>query len=108
LDKRPRFNPTKRQVERGEEPGLEYGDESEEELEAVESLGDDFDFPRPTRFRMLHRLWVSGVPRARGRPGGSLAGGPGPGSAGPSGGDGPGGLWRGLSTASAAVAPQQP
>jgi hypothetical protein len=52
------------QVEAGEEPGLEYGEESEDELAAVSGMGADFGAPPPLRFRLLHSLWAGGVPRA--------------------------------------------
>ena len=52
-------------MEIGEEPGLEYGDESEDELNAVSDLGSDFGVPPPLRFKLLHNLWSAGVPRAR-------------------------------------------
>jgi hypothetical protein len=58
-------SPPPSQVEIGEEPGLEYGDESEDELNAVSDLGTDFGVPPPLRFKLLHNLWSAGVPRAR-------------------------------------------
>ena len=45
------------QVEVGEEPGLEYGDESEDELAAVSDMGLDFGAAPPVRFKLLHGLW---------------------------------------------------
>lgn len=47
-------------MEIGEEPGLEYGDESEDELNAVSDLGADFGVPAPLRFKLLHNLWSAG------------------------------------------------
>jgi hypothetical protein len=80
-------------VEAGEEPGLEYGEQSEDELDALERLtagggggggggaagGNDDEWwwpgvplpaaaaaqPGPVlRFRLLHNLWSAGVPRS--------------------------------------------
>lgn len=45
------------QVEIGEEPGLEYGEESEDELSAVSDLVGDPAMPPPLRFQFLHSLW---------------------------------------------------
>ncbi|KAI8463417.1 MAG: hypothetical protein J3K34DRAFT_444097 [Monoraphidium minutum] len=53
------------QVEIGNEPGLEYDDVSEDELNAVSDLGADFGVPPPLRFKLLHNLWSAGVPRSR-------------------------------------------
>ena len=44
------------QVEVGEEPGLEYGDESEDELLAAGELCAGGG-PPPLRFKLLHNLW---------------------------------------------------
>jgi hypothetical protein len=52
-------------VEVGVEPGLEYDDTSEDELNAVSDLGADFGVPPPLRFKLLHNLWAAGVPRSR-------------------------------------------
>jgi len=54
-----------RQVEIGEEAGLEYNSDSDQELEACSEIGADFGVPPPIRFKLLHNLWASGVPRAR-------------------------------------------
>jgi len=55
------------QVEVGEEPGLEYDGDSEEELEALSSLGGDMSsgLGPALRYKLLHNLWASGVPRNR-------------------------------------------
>jgi len=52
-------------VEIGEEVGLEYNNESEEELEHASSMGAEFGAPPPLRFKLLHQLWAAGVPRSR-------------------------------------------
>lgn len=54
------------QVEAGEEPGLEYDAESEEELDAVGALCTEpsVGLAPPLRFKLLHNLWSTGVPRA--------------------------------------------
>eukprot|EP00879_Flechtneria_rotunda_P021606 GHRR01022773.1.p1 GENE.GHRR01022773.1~~GHRR01022773.1.p1 ORF type:complete len:562 (+),score=210.02 GHRR01022773.1:1856-3541(+) len=54
-------------VEIGEEPGLEYGAESEEELDALSGLCTDSaaGLAPPLRFKLLHNLWDAGVPRSR-------------------------------------------
>ncbi len=57
--------PDRPQVEIGEEAGLEYSSDSEQELDAVSELGADFGVPPPLRFKLLHNLWSAGVPRAR-------------------------------------------
>jgi hypothetical protein len=44
-------------VEIGEEPGLEYDSASDDELQAVSSLGADFGVAPPLRFKLLHNLW---------------------------------------------------
>lgn len=53
------------QVEAGEEPGLEYDGDSEEELDAVGALCTDpsVGLQPPLRFKLLHNLWSTGVPR---------------------------------------------
>ncbi|MEW5311714.1 MAG: hypothetical protein WDW38_003403 [Sanguina aurantia] len=48
-------------MELGDEPGLEYDDDSQDELEDVSSLSDG----TAVRFKLLHELWASGVPRMR-------------------------------------------
>jgi hypothetical protein len=57
---------THAQVEAGEEPGLEYDADSEEELDAVGALCTDpsVALQPPLRFKLLHNLWSTGVPRA--------------------------------------------
>ncbi|KIY95706.1 hypothetical protein MNEG_12254 [Monoraphidium neglectum] len=56
---------TMERVEVGEEPGLEFGSESEDELAAVGNMGADLGAAPPLRFRLLARLWHGGVPRPR-------------------------------------------
>ncbi len=56
------------QVEAGTQPGLEYDDESEDDLQAAASMAED-GVPQgglaacAHRYRLLHELWASGVPR---------------------------------------------
>ncbi|KAI8469921.1 MAG: hypothetical protein J3K34DRAFT_511741 [Monoraphidium minutum] len=54
-------------VEAGEEPGLEFGSDSEDELAAAAALGGGRGGAPPLRFQLLQRLWSAGVPRARRR-----------------------------------------
>jgi hypothetical protein len=58
---------THTQVETGEEPGLEYDADSEEELDALGALCTDpgSGLAPPLRFKLLHNLWCAGVPRSR-------------------------------------------
>jgi hypothetical protein len=55
------------QVEVGEEPGLEYDADSEDELDALGGLCGEpsAGLPQPLRFKLLHNLWGAGVPRSR-------------------------------------------
>lgn len=55
------------QVEVGEEPGLEYDADSEDELDALGALNSDPEvgIQKPLRFKLLHNLWSAGVPRSR-------------------------------------------
>ncbi|KAF8057725.1 hypothetical protein HT031_005909 [Scenedesmus sp. PABB004] len=54
-------------VEVGEEPGLEYDADSEDELDALGGLCADTTCGTgpPLRFKLLHNLWSAGVPRSR-------------------------------------------
>eukprot|EP00877_Chromochloris_zofingiensis_P005908 jgi/Chrzof1/1570/Cz10g12240.t1 len=54
-------------VEVGEEPGLEYDADSEDELDALGALNSDPEvgIQKPLRFKLLHNLWSAGVPRSR-------------------------------------------
>eukprot|EP00882_Tetradesmus_deserticola_P012294 GHRQ01013028.1.p1 GENE.GHRQ01013028.1~~GHRQ01013028.1.p1 ORF type:complete len:287 (+),score=158.48 GHRQ01013028.1:364-1224(+) len=54
-------------VEVGEEPGLEYDADSEDELDALGGLCGEpaAGLPQPLRFKLLHNLWGAGVPRSR-------------------------------------------
>lgn len=52
-------------VEIGEEPGLEYDADSEDELNALGGLAADLGGPPPLRYKLLHNLWSAGVPRNR-------------------------------------------
>uniref|UniRef100_A0A383VEV2 C2 NT-type domain-containing protein n=1 Tax=Tetradesmus obliquus TaxID=3088 RepID=A0A383VEV2_TETOB len=54
-------------VEVGEEPGLEYDADSEDELDALGGLCGEpsAGLPLPLRFKLLHNLWGAGVPRSR-------------------------------------------
>eukprot|EP00878_Enallax_costatus_P020355 GHUV01021510.1.p1 GENE.GHUV01021510.1~~GHUV01021510.1.p1 ORF type:complete len:707 (+),score=273.69 GHUV01021510.1:214-2121(+) len=54
-------------VEVGEEPGLEYDADSEDELDALGGLCVDTTagLQPPLRFKLLHNLWSAGVPRSR-------------------------------------------
>lgn len=60
-------HPCALQVEVGEEPGLEYDADSEDELDALSGLCGDpaAGLPTPLRFKLLHNLWSAGVPRSR-------------------------------------------
>lgn len=51
----------------GEEPGLEYDADSEDELDALAGLAGDISagLPPPLRYKLLHNLWAAGVPRSR-------------------------------------------
>lgn len=51
----------------GEEPGLEYDADSEDELDALGGLCVDTQagLQPPLRFKLLHNLWSAGVPRSR-------------------------------------------
>lgn len=61
------------QVVGGAEPGVEYDGDSEDELTTIASLGA---LPGAAgRFKLLHELWASGVPRARPSPASSVHGG---------------------------------
>jgi hypothetical protein len=55
------------QVEVGEEPGLEYDADSEDELDQLSALHCEADsgLQPPLRFKLLHNLWSQGVPRSR-------------------------------------------
>jgi hypothetical protein len=55
------------QVEVGEEPGLEYDGDSEDELDQLSALhcDDELGMAPPLRFKLLHNLWSQGVPRNR-------------------------------------------
>lgn len=53
------------QVEAGTEPGLEYDDDSEDELDAISGAHSGGGDTAPVRFRLLHNLWANGVPRGR-------------------------------------------
>lgn len=57
--------PPFKKVEAGEEPGLEYDADSEEELDAVGALCTEpgAGLAPPLRFKLLHNLWSTGVPR---------------------------------------------
>jgi hypothetical protein len=52
-------------VEAGNEPGLEYDADSEDELEAIGAAHSGGGDAAPVRFRLLHNLWASGVPRSK-------------------------------------------
>jgi hypothetical protein len=56
-----------KQVEVGEEPGLEYDGDSEDELDQLSALhcDDELGMAAPLRFKLLHNLWSQGVPRSR-------------------------------------------